>query len=85
VDRDVARFRVQVYREMQREEPDEERVVAAVDHVQAAAHVLQALGGGHADWIRVEQQGGCRSVVCFVDSTYDGTSLVYEASFHEGV
>jgi hypothetical protein len=33
----------------------------------------------------VEQQGGCRSVVCFVDSTYDGTSLVYEASFHEGV
>ncbi len=79
----MARFRVQVYREMQCEEADEEQVVLAADHVHAAASVLRSVGGGHADWIRVEQQGRCRSVVCFVDSTYDGTSLVYEASFHQ--
>jgi hypothetical protein len=76
----MAQFRVKVYRDMQSDTPDEDRVVAAADHRQAAASVLRSMGGGWADWIRVEQQERDHSVVCFLDSTY-GSQFECEASF----
>src|SRR5437588_12553622 len=76
----MTQFRVQVYWEMQSDIPDEDRVVATADHKQAAASVLRSMGGGWADWIRVEQQERDHSVVCFLDSTY-GSQFDYEASF----
>jgi hypothetical protein len=83
----VARFRVKLYREMQQEEPDGEAVVSASDHIQAAARVLREMGGGWADWIRVEQQGGGGSVMCFLDARWvpgAAFGFAYEASYRRG-
>ncbi len=76
----MARFCVQIYRDMQDDVPDEERIVSASDHAQAAAWLLRSIGGGGADWIRVEQQGHGGAVACFLDSTY-GCDFAYAASF----
>jgi len=80
----VARFRVQIYRDMQDDVPDEERIVSASDHAQAAALLLRSIGGGGADWIRVEEQTGQRSIVCFLDSVCGGNGFAYEASYARG-
>ncbi len=76
----MARFRVRMWRDMADDDVYEECEVSASDHVSAATCALRSIGGGWADWIRVEHQGRYRSVVCFLDSTY-GTAFVYEASF----
>ncbi len=78
----MARFHVKIWRDMADDEVYEECEVSASDRVSAAGRALRSIGGGWADWIRVEQQGRDRSVVCFLDSAY-GTAFAYEASFRQ--
>lgn len=78
----TGRFRVKVYENLWDEEPIESMVVSARDHEAAVAVVLRRLRVFCADWVRVEQQGGCRSVMRFLDCRLTwGGSLEFETFF----
>ena len=75
----MARFRVKIWRNMFDTEYEDAEVTAS-DHMLAAAQALCAAGGGWADWIRVEEQGGRRSVVEVLDAC-SGMRFEYEAAY----